>query len=186
MNNWQVLILSGPVGSGKASVGQKLCQELPGTTYVQVYRSKTRTLSLDGDSARDQALVDVRKLLDAGQKVVIDDVIETPAELSAFFDALAGVPAVASFLTCACVNPLSSGCSSHSEVRSSSSVPTPWLCHGFSTVKAASASWLNIEPMGRSSAAPRSTPSTKKPCTTTPTSFAVAAWRAMNSSDRIR
>ena len=38
-------------------------------------------------------------------------------------------------------------------------------------------------PLRRSSAAPRSTPSTKKPCTTTPRPVAVAAWRAMNSSD---
>lgn len=92
---WQVLILSGPIGSGKASVGQKLCQALPDTVYLQVYRSKTSPLSLDGDTARDQALVTLREHVAAGKRVVLDDAIETPAELGAYFTALGELPTVA-------------------------------------------------------------------------------------------
>jgi chloramphenicol 3-O-phosphotransferase len=95
MNDWQVLILSGPTGSGKASVGQQICQATPGARFVQVYRSRTATLSLNGDTARDAALNSVRSLLEAGHRVVIDDVIETPAELAGFLDALPGARAVA-------------------------------------------------------------------------------------------
>ena len=50
-----------------------------------------------------------------------------------------------------------------SSVRSSSTEPTPWLCHGFSIENAASASRVSGGPIGRNSAAPRSVPSTKKP-----------------------
>ena len=42
-----------------------------------------------------------------------------------------------------------------SSVRSSSALPTPWLCHGFSIENAASASCANSLPSGRSSATPR-------------------------------
>ncbi|MDB5100607.1 MAG: Chloramphenicol phosphotransferase-like protein [Cyanobacteria bacterium RYN_339] len=95
MEDWQVLILSGPIGSGKASVGQKLCQAVPGSQFVQVYRSRTAMLSLSGDTARDAALEAVRGLVETGQRVVIDDVIETPVELAGFFDALPDMRTVA-------------------------------------------------------------------------------------------
>ena len=55
-----------------------------------------------------------------------------------------------------------------SSVRSSSAEPTPWLCQSASMLSAASASRAKARPSGRNSAAPRSTPSAKKPCTTEP------------------
>lgn len=95
MTDWQVLILGGPLGAGKASVGQQICMAVPETRFVQVYRSRTATLSLNGDSARDAALSSVRSLVESGHRVVIDDVIETPAELNGFLDALPGTRTVA-------------------------------------------------------------------------------------------
>jgi chloramphenicol 3-O-phosphotransferase len=95
MQNWQLLILSGPTGSGKASVGQKLSQAIPLASYLQVYRSKTSQLSLNGDTAREQALVSIKEMLARGQKVVIDDAIESPQELALFTNALPGVEAIA-------------------------------------------------------------------------------------------
>jgi guanylate kinase len=95
MQNWQLLILSGPTGSGKASVGQKLCQAIPLSSYVQVYRSKTAQLSLNGDVAREQALVNIKELLAKGQKVVVDDAIESPNDIRMFTDALPDVTAIA-------------------------------------------------------------------------------------------
>ena len=85
--DWQVLVLAGPVGSGKASVGQRLGAALPGSVYMQVYRSKTSQLSLTGDVAREAGIREAREHLAGGRRVVIDDVIETPGELALFIDA---------------------------------------------------------------------------------------------------
>ena len=95
LQNWHVLILSGPAGSGKASVGQKLCQAVGQSVFLQVYRSKTAQLSLNGDAAREQALADAKGHLAMGQRVVIDDAIESPAELAMFLDAFAEGTAIA-------------------------------------------------------------------------------------------
>jgi len=62
-----------------------------------------------------------------------------------------------------------------SSVRSSSAEPTPWLCHGFSMLKATSATPGEAVPNGLSSATPRRIPSTRKPCMTVPICIAVSA-----------
>src|SRR4030081_2471369 len=51
---------------------------------------------------------------------------------------------------------------------SSNAEPTPWLCHGFSMLKATSATPGKAVPKGLSSATPRRIPSTRKPCITVP------------------
>src|SRR6267142_155981 len=70
-----------------------------------------------------------------------------------------------------------------SRVRASSAEPTPWLCHGSSMLKAASASRAVDAPIGRSSAAPRIVPFTKKPWMTVSMLVAKLAYSARNSSD---
>jgi chloramphenicol 3-O-phosphotransferase len=110
MTDWQVLILSGPAGSGKSSIAQQFCEVLPRAVHIKVEPLRDRAYSVlvarpFGDAAHDSAMPEVwsgptdearQQAADlgmayshTGHRVIIDDVIETPADLQIYQTSLA-------------------------------------------------------------------------------------------------
>jgi chloramphenicol 3-O-phosphotransferase len=110
MTDWQVLILSGPAGSGKSSIAQQFCEVLPRAVHIKVEPLRDRAYSVlvarpFGESAHDTAMPEVwsgpteearQQAADlgmayshTGHRVIIDDVIESPADLQIYQTGLA-------------------------------------------------------------------------------------------------
>lgn len=110
MSAWQVLILSGPAGSGKSSIAQQFCEMLPRSVHIKVEPLRDRSYSVlvarpmtaggheDGakaevwsgktEEAREQAADLAAAYIHTGYHVIIDDVIEAPTELKLYQDGL--------------------------------------------------------------------------------------------------
>ncbi|MNS23733.1 Chloramphenicol phosphotransferase-like protein [compost metagenome] len=110
MTDWQILILSGPAGSGKSSIAQQFCEVLPRAVHIKVEPLRDRAYSVlvarpFGESAQDSAMPEVwsgpteearQQAADlgmayshTGHRVIIDDVIESPADLQIYQTSLA-------------------------------------------------------------------------------------------------
>lgn len=110
MTDWQVLILSGPAGSGKSSIAQQFCEVLPRAVHIKVEPLRDRAYSVlvarpFGESAQDSAMPEVwsgpteearQQAADlgmayshTGHRVIIDDVIESPNDLQIYQTSLA-------------------------------------------------------------------------------------------------
>ena len=112
--DWQVLLLAGPSGSGKSSIAQQLAMVLPKTALVKVEGLRgagfstvvAQTLPHDGvtpsgsgplpaiwtgatPEARENAAAMVRDYCANGVLVIIEDSIETAADMSLYTEALA-------------------------------------------------------------------------------------------------
>lgn len=110
MSAWQVLILSGPAGSGKSSIAQQFCEMLPRSVHIKVEPLRDRAYSVlvarpmtEGglttdvkpevwsgrtEEAREQAAALASAYTHMGYHVIIDDVIESPGELKLYQDGL--------------------------------------------------------------------------------------------------
>ncbi|MFN3432467.1 MAG: phosphotransferase-like protein, partial [Candidatus Sericytochromatia bacterium] len=111
MTEWQVLILSGPAGSGKSSIAQQFCEILPRAVHIKVEPLRDRAFSVlvarpfgasahdstampevwsgSTEEARQQAADLGMAYSHTGHHVIIDDVIETPADLQVYQTSLA-------------------------------------------------------------------------------------------------
>ncbi|MFP5502166.1 MAG: phosphotransferase-like protein [Candidatus Sericytochromatia bacterium] len=112
--DWQVLLLAGPSGSGKSSIAQQLAMVLPKTALVKVEGLRgagfstvvAQTLPHDGvtpsgsgplpaiwtgatPEARENAAAMVRDYCANGVLVIVEDSIETIADMSLYTEALA-------------------------------------------------------------------------------------------------
>lgn len=112
--DWQVLLLAGPSGSGKSSIAQQLAMVLPKTALVKVEGLRgagfstvvAQTLPHDGvtpsgsgplpaiwtgatPEARENAAAMVRDYCANGVLVIVEDSIETAADMSLYTEALA-------------------------------------------------------------------------------------------------
>lgn len=110
MSAWQVLILSGPAGSGKSSIAQQFCEMLPRSVHIKVEPLRDRSYSVlvaqpmaaggheagakaevwsgKTEEAREQAADLAAAYIHTGYHVIIDDVIEAPSELKLYQDGL--------------------------------------------------------------------------------------------------
>jgi chloramphenicol 3-O-phosphotransferase len=110
MSAWQVLILSGPAGSGKSSIAQQFCEMLPRSVHIKVEPLRDRSYSVlvaqpmaaggheagakaevwsgKTEEAREQAADLAAAYIHTGYHVIIDDVIEAPTELKLYQDGL--------------------------------------------------------------------------------------------------
>lgn len=110
MSAWQVLILSGPAGSGKSSIAQQFCEMLPRSVHIKVEPLRDRAYSVlvaqpmaaggheagakaevwsgKTEEAREQAADLAAAYIHTGYHVIIDDVIEAPTELKLYQDGL--------------------------------------------------------------------------------------------------
>jgi chloramphenicol 3-O-phosphotransferase len=109
MSAWQVMVLAGPAGSGKSSIAQQFSELLPKAVHIKVEPLRDRAYSMlvarpasrDGvvaqpevwsgttEEARQQAVVLSEAYVHTGHQVIIDDVIESSAELAPYLDGLA-------------------------------------------------------------------------------------------------
>jgi chloramphenicol 3-O-phosphotransferase len=113
MSDWQVLILSGPAGSGKSSIAQQFCEILPRSVHIKVEPLRDKAYSLlvaqplshEGqetgakaevfsgktEEARQQAADLACAYIHTGHRVIIDDVIESATDLKVYQDGLTDV-----------------------------------------------------------------------------------------------
>jgi chloramphenicol 3-O-phosphotransferase len=109
MSSWEVMVLAGPAGSGKSSIAQQFSELLPKAVHIKVEQLRDRTYSMlvarpaarDGvvsqpevwsgttEEARLQAVQLSEAYVHTGHRVIIDDVIESAAELTPYLDGLA-------------------------------------------------------------------------------------------------
>lgn len=113
MTAWQVMVLSGPAGTGKSSIAQQFCEMLPKAAHIKVEPLRDNAYSVlvaqpmsregvdDGakaevwtgktDEARQQAIDLAKAYTHLGYYVIIDDVLELPPEVSFYQEGLDGL-----------------------------------------------------------------------------------------------